>query len=244
MARPPNGSSQGLVAAVVLAAGAGRRMASPTPKQFLRLGGKPVFSHSLEFFFDLEAVGEICLVLSPGAIEGPEAKDARSQAVHAGKTLSIASGGKRRQDSTRAGLRALSPEVQIVLVHDAARPFPPRQACLDSIAAAREVGGAILAAPASDTIKIAEANGERIEKTLDRSRLWLAQTPQTFRFADLIEAMESAQRDGVDLTDEAMAFERLGRPVRIIASNADNLKITVAEDLIRAEQILARRMKG
>ena len=231
------------VAAVVVAAGEGRRMGAERPKQFLPLGHRAVFLHSLEFFLHLPEAERVCLVLGEQALDGEPARAARTLAAHWGKPLLLAGGGARRQDSALAGLRALPPETDIVLVHDAARPFPPIGATREAIAAARQCGGAILASPATDTVKEVGASGLRIERTLDRSRLWMAQTPQVFRFADLLSAMETAERDGVDLTDEAMAFERLGREVRIVPSTIANLKITIPADLARAEKMLGARRK-
>lgn len=232
------------VAAVVLAAGAGRRMRSDQPKQFLQLAGRPLFMHSLEFFLRLEAVGHVCLVLNPEALEGDEAEAARALAREIQRPLSLACGGARRQDSTLSGLRAVPEDTRIVLVHDAARPFPPPEAVAHSIEEADLYGGAILAAPVVETVKQVEPGGLQIAATLNRDQLYLAQTPQTFQYRALIEALEAVEREGLDVTDEAMAFERLGRAVRIVPSTAENLKVTVPEDLPRAEALAARRRDG
>ncbi|MCX7014043.1 MAG: IspD/TarI family cytidylyltransferase [Candidatus Sumerlaeota bacterium] len=199
----------GEVAAVVVAAGEGRRMGAERPKQFLPLGGRAVFLHSLEFFLRLPEAKQVCLVLGAQELNGESAQAARTLAAQWAKPLLLARGA---MGATR-----------------------------EAIAAARECGGAVLAAPAIDTVKQTGRSDFRIERTLDRSRLWMAQTPQAFRFADLLGAMEAAERDGVELTDEAIALERLGREVRIVPSTDENLKITVPADLARAERMLVER---
>jgi 2-C-methyl-D-erythritol 4-phosphate cytidylyltransferase len=216
-------------------------MLADTPKQYLSLGQTSLFLISLEFFFRLPEIDTVCMVFSHEGIDADPAYSAQDLADSMGATLVIAPGGARRQDSTLSGLRALPRDTEIVLVHDSARPFPPLEETRASIREARECGGAILAAPATDTIKLASADGTTIQQTLDRSQLWLAQTPQTFRYPELLEAMEAADREGADLTDEAMAFERLGYDVRIVPTTSENLKVTVPEDLRRAERILAER---
>jgi len=228
----------------VLAAGQGKRMRADRPKQYLALGQTSLFLISLEFFFQLPEIDSVCMVFSSEGLDADPAFSAQDLAQSMGATLVLAPGGARRQDSTLNGLRALPRDTDIVLVHDSARPFPPLEQTRLSIQEAEECGGAILAAPAIDTIKLASADGSTIQQTLDRSQLWLAQTPQTFRYPELLEAMEAADRDGVTITDEAMAFERFGHDVRIVPSNAENLKVTVPEDLRRAERILAERDGG
>lgn len=224
--------------AVVLAAGLGKRMQSARPKQFLDLGGAPLFAHSLAFFLRLECIQCVCLTSGRDALRGAPGELARAMAAEAGKPIVFAEGGLRRQDSALAGLRALPPDIEIALTHDAARPFPPLAPTLEAIRRAGEMGGAILAIPATDTVKLA-GKDLAIERTLDRSALWLAQTPQVFGRAAILEALEAAERSGVELTDEAMAFERLGWPVRLIPSTAANMKATTPEDLPKAERYLA-----
>jgi len=228
------------VAAIVLAAGVGRRMEAGQPKQFLLLNDRPLFTYALEFFLGMAQVHQICLVLNAEAMAGDAPMLARDLAADYSKPLSIVEGGARRQDSVLAGLKALPSDTEIVLVHDSARPFPPYDAVLQSIEEAQANGGAILASPVHDTVKMANGDG-RIQQTLNRELLWLAQTPQTFRYPDLLEAMQTIDREGLDITDEAMAFERLGREVHIVRSTPENLKVTIPEDLPRAEAIIRRR---
>lgn len=228
-------------AAVVLAAGEGRRMQAEQPKQFILLADRPLFLHSLEFFLKMPEIDQVCLVLHRDYLASEWADEARSLAAHYGKSLVLATGGARRQDSTLNGLKALGVDVAIVTVHDSARPFPPLGPVMESIRQAREHGGAILANRVSDTVKQVEPGTDVISGTLDRERLYLAQTPQTFRYRDILEALETLERRGVDVTDEAMAFELTGREVRIVTSDSTNLKVTMPEDLERAEALAAQR---
>lgn len=217
-------------------------MQSDGRKQFLMLAGKPLFLHALEFFLSLEDVGEVCLVLNREALDDEPARLAAEVAAkYPGVNFRTAVGGARRQDSVFAGMKALASNPVIVLVHDCARPFPPPGPVRESIRVAEEFGGAILATPVTDTVKMVEAGSLAIRQTLDRDLLWRAQTPQTFRYAELLAAMEDVAQSGITITDEAMAFERMGREVRIVPSTADNLKVTVPEDLPRAEAILRQR---
>jgi len=159
------------------------------------------------------------------------------------KPLYWANGGARRQDSSLAGLRALPPDVDIVAIHDAARPFPPREGVEQAIAAAREHGGALLAIPMTDTVKRADAGGKIIE-TLDRDRLWLAQTPQVFQRALLARAFEAVEKAGLDLTDDAAALEFIGHAPHLVMGSIENLKITTPADWPRAEDIARSRSQS
>ncbi len=149
----------------------------------------------------------------------------------------IVAGGAERQDSVAAGLAALEDAVDVVLVHDAARPFVTL-ACVDAcVQAAARHGAAIVAERARDTVKLVRDQGV-IAETLDRRSIWLAQTPQGFRTALLREAYERARRDGVVATDDAALVERLGHPVHVVEGGPSNRKITTPEDLRWAEVVV------
>jgi 2-C-methyl-D-erythritol 4-phosphate cytidylyltransferase len=150
-------------------------------------------------------------------------------------------GGARRQDSLRAGLEAVA-DCALVAVHDAARPLVSPEDVERVIEAARSSGAAILALPARDTIKLV-ADG-LIRETPARSACWAAQTPQVVRREWLVEALDKAERDGFDATDDAQLVERLGLPVRVVEGQASNLKITVDADLVAAEAWLRDRRCG
>jgi len=223
-------------AVVIVAAGRGGRFVDLLPKQFLSFAGRPLLDYSLDFFLHLPDIDHVCVVV-PKGLPLPEDIQSLLDAYRA-EGLTVVEGGTRRQDSVMAGLRALRPAPEIVLIHDAARPFPPKAAVLESIDKARETGGAILAIPCTDTVKEVSSPAEPILRTLDRSRLWFTQTPQTFRFDDVMAALEDIEAKGLDITDEAQAFEVTGRPVFVVESSASNIKITTPEDLALAECLL------
>jgi len=222
---------------VVPAAGIGARMGAALPKQYLPLAGETVLACTLRRLAQHPGVSGLMVVLAaddphwPGgfAIEG--------------KPLLTAVGGAERSDSVLAGLRALPDSVgaqDLVLVHDAARPCLRYEDLSRLLAAAgAHAVGALLAAPVADTLKRADAFG-RCTATVPRADLWRALTPQAFRRADLVRALETAQRDGVQVTDEASAFERLGMLPQLVEGSADNIKITTPADLALAEFLLQR----
>lgn len=226
-------------AAVILAAGFSRRMGQTernTPKQMLPLGGKPILSYSVDLFNRLSAIDCLCIVTRPELREQMEDLESVRNIT---KPLYWAKGGERRQDSTRNGLLALPVHVEIVCVHDAARPFPPPMAITQALGAATQMGGAIVAIPINDTVKEIQEGG-KIKRTLDRQKLWLAQTPQVFRRELLLLALDMAEKNETSITDEASAVEALGNEVIIIHGSKMNFKITTSEDLAMAEAILSK----
>lgn len=220
---------------VVPAAGTGVRMGAPLPKQYLRLGEGTVLGQTLARLAGHEAISGLMVVLAADDQHWPGWTELQ------GKPLQRAVGGASRSESVLAGLRALPADVggqDLVLVHDAARPCL-RHADLSrliSTAAAHPVG-ALLASPVADTLKRADQL-DRSAATVPRAGLWRALTPQAFRRADLIGALETAQREGVQVTDEASAFERLGAFPQLLEGAADNIKITTPADLALAEFLL------
>jgi 2-C-methyl-D-erythritol 4-phosphate cytidylyltransferase len=226
------------VTALVVAAGSGSRMLTGVPKQFLLLDGQPIVSRTLAVFETVNEVQEVTLVVP----EGQEERCRREWVdAHGLKKVShLVPGGKRRQDSVYAGLQMISPETDIVLVHDGVRPFVTSSIICRTIEAAARCGGALVAIPVKDTVKKAGSDG-RVSATLDRTSLWLAQTPQAFRKPILMEAYQKAYIDGVIQTDDAALVERLGYPVQIIEGAWDNLKITRPDDLLLAQEIVRIR---
>ena len=221
------------VAAVLVAAGEGRRLGDPLPKQFLMLGGRPLFSYSLRLFDALDWVTQIVLVLPESGLP-PEQRSELEGLAH---SLTTVGGGPRRQDSAAAGLAALSAPFDVALVHDVARPFPDPADIERLDCAAMQTGGALLAAHCPDTVKRASEDGA-VAETLDRRRIWLAQTPQAIR-ADLVPRAIQAMRSGPTVTDEAELLEQWGVEVALVESPARNFKITHPDDLARAEALLA-----
>ena len=226
MKLPPTG-------VIVAAAGEGRRLGYARPKALVPLGGLPLFLHSVRTFSSLPFVREIVLVL-PGVWIDRVRKQYGAELTRRKVTVMVA-GGARRQDSVLEGLEAVT--APIVLVHDAARPLVSREAVRDVVRAASRHGAAVLAAPAVDTVKIADGRG-RVVHTPDRAHVWLAQTPQGFRRRTLLTAYRL--NGGKDATDDVQLVERMRGPVVIVPSHSANFKITTPEDLARAKKLLDR----
>jgi 2-C-methyl-D-erythritol 4-phosphate cytidylyltransferase / 2-C-methyl-D-erythritol 2,4-cyclodiphosphate synthase len=213
------------IAAILVAAGSGTRFGAETPKQFVTIAGKPVIRHAAE------ALAAHVSLLQP--VGDPEAIQPALQGVPG--CLPSIPGGATRQDSVRAGLEALVPhQPDIVLVHDAARPFIPVGTIPALLAALRESPGAIPAAPVADTLKRVVRGV--ITDTVPRTGLFRAQTPQAFRFPELL----AAHRSGLTgATDDASLLEAAGQSVEVVPGSDDNIKLTYPEDLIRLERIMA-----
>ena len=221
--------------AIIAAAGAGTRMASDRPKQFLLLAGTPVIVHTLKVFEQCESIHEVILVL-PAA----ESAGFLSLAAKFGlrKVARVLPGGVTRADSVKRGLIAIrAATAEIVAVHDGVRPFVTTEEIDATVAAAQADGAAILVAPLTDTIK--QVGKQRVEKTLDRRGLRRALTPQCFRYELLRDAYQQADVNDPSLTDESALVEQLGHSVSIVEGSARNIKITTLEDLAIAESILA-----
>ena len=226
--------------AIIAAAGAGTRMASDRPKQFLLLAGTPVLIHTLKVFEQCDSIDEVIVVL-------PAAESAGFLTL-AGKfglrkMARVVPGGATRADSVKRGLMAIrAATAEIVVVHDGVRPFVTVDEIDNTVAAARAHGAAILVAPVTDTIK--QVDDQSVLKTLDRSSLRRALTPQCFRYELLREAYQRADVNDPALTDESALVERMGERVAIIEGSARNIKITTLEDIAIAETILAADERG
>lgn len=224
-----------VVNAIVVAAGKGERMGTALPKPFLSVAGVPLFIHTLRSLSTSSLVRKIVLVIA--AEREHHCQDLLNQYGPLDAVVSLVHGGPERQDSVRLGLAALDPECDIVVIHDAARPFITADVIERSITSAAEYGGALVAIPARDTIK--RVNPEHLVlETVPRHDLWLAQTPQTFRVLLIREAHARAHALGVTVTDDAALLEWAGGSVKIVAGDARNFKITTPEDLQLAEAIL------
>lgn len=221
--------------AIIAAAGAGTRMASDRPKQFLLLAGQPVIFHTLQVFEECDSIDEVIVVL-PAAESAGFLSLAGKYNVR--KLARVVPGGTTRADSVKRGLLAIrSATAQIVAVHDGVRPFVTADEISRTVAAAESDGAAILVAPVTDTIK--HVGGDHVVKTLDRASLRRALTPQCFRYELLCDAYQHADVNDPSLTDESALLEQLGRPVSIVEGSARNIKITTLEDLAIAEGFLA-----
>lgn len=226
--------------ALIPAAGVGRRMGADRPKQFLTLGSRSVLTHALDLFLQHPLIRGVVVVVGPEV--DPDALDLPS----GGGRLVRVAGGAERVDSVRNGLDFLAGRADSadwVLVHDAARPCLPPEDLERLIQTLRDdpVGG-LLAAASTDTLKLADATG-RVERTLDRTRVWRALTPQMFRIGALRAALEAAVSAGVVVTDEASAMEFVGCRPRLVEGSAMNIKITRPEDLEAARVYLARQRR-
>ena len=228
----------GTVVAVIPAGGSGQRMGTATPKQFMLLGGVPLLLHCLQVFERCESISQIILVVPKDERERTLAEVVERHGIK--KVLKVVAGGATRQESVYHGLKETDPETEIVVIHDAVRPFVTEDLIERSIGTARDIGGAIVAVRMKETVKQVGPDGH-ILRTVDRSQLWLAQTPQTFRRALLIEGYRKAESDGFHATDEAVLLERLGHKIVVVPGRWDNIKITTPEDFQIAEAILAGR---
>ena len=220
--------------AIIAAAGAGTRLASDRPKQFLLLAGTPVIIHTLNAFERCASIHEVIVVL-PAAESAGFVSLAAKHGLR--KVARVVPGGVTRADSVKRGLLAIrAATAEIVAVHDGVRPFVTVEEIDTTVAAAQADGAAILVAPVTDTIK--QIDDGRVVQTLDRVGLRRALTPQCFRYELLRDAFVNADVDDPSLTDESALVEQLGHPVSIVEGNARNIKITTAEDLAIAEAIL------
>jgi len=235
--------------AVIPAAGVGKRMQSATPKQYLPLLGRSILYHSVSLFIQHPKIDGVAIAVSEGDEYWPEVKqqlDTLQKELGSNKTILIAPGGKERSDSVYSALNCLTDSLtnnDWVLVHDAARPC----LILDDIdklisqLSDQTIGG-LLGLPMADTVKFCNSQ-QNVEKTVDRSHLWRALTPQMFRFGQLFVALKHAQENNLPITDESSALELLGYKPVMIEGHNENIKITHPDDLALAEKFLLKDQK-
>jgi 2-C-methyl-D-erythritol 4-phosphate cytidylyltransferase len=221
--------------AIVVAAGKGTRLGGNRPKQFLELDGIPVIVHTLKQFERCREISELIIVLPRDETDWFLS---RLKEFGLQKPMRIAAGGATRAQSVQRGL-ALIGEAEIVAVHDGVRPFVTPAEIDQVVTAARATGAAILVAPVADTIK--EIKDDRIVRTLSRSQLRRALTPQCFRFGILKRAYDQlaeVEAEDIEVTDDCFLVERLGVEIVAVEGSARNIKITREEDLLLGEAIL------
>jgi 2-C-methyl-D-erythritol 4-phosphate cytidylyltransferase len=219
-------------AAILVAAGKGVRMGAD--KLWLEIAGRPVIAHTWKNFNDAKCVDEIILVVREGM---QKSFSELASEFHFQKPFRFVVGGAERQDSVWNGLEALSPKMEIVAIQDAARPCTTEVLIAATIEAARETGAAVAAQAITDTIK-ETADGKTILRTLDRSKLWSVQTPQTFRVEIIRRAISAARAKNLIFTDDTAACELIGQPVRLVSSATPNPKVTVPGDFPLIEMLL------
>jgi 2-C-methyl-D-erythritol 4-phosphate cytidylyltransferase len=227
------------VVCIIAAGGSGTRLKSRTAKPYIVLNGKPLIIHTLGIFERTRSVDEVILAVHPAKI-GLCGKLVRKYGI--GKVSRIIAGGKTRQESVYNALAAAPGETAIVVIQDCARPFTGPETVEASVRAARKYGGALVGVPASDTIKRVGADGT-VEGTLNRKMIWYAQTPQTFRFAEIKKCYETARKKNVEATDDAYLFELFGGRVKMVCAGSCNMKITNPEDVEIAKHVLRERKR-
>jgi 2-C-methyl-D-erythritol 4-phosphate cytidylyltransferase len=221
--------------AIIPAGGSGRRMGEAVSKQYLLLGGTPILLHTLKIFQESSRIDEIFLIVPSQDIT------AVREMIGCGHGLSkvtrLLSGGKERQDSVRNGLHAVGEDHDIVVIHDAVRPFVTGEMIRRAVEGATAFPAVATGVPATDTVKRV-GDGDLVCETLDRQGLWLVQTPQAFQRQVIKEAYEKAGEDNFTGTDDAVLVERMGVAVKMIRGSYDNMKITTRDDLLIAEALI------
>src|SRR5580704_12956241 len=242
---------------IIPAAGLGTRMApmpvgargtqkkTPPSKQFTELGGIPILIHTLRKFAAVKAVSEIWIALRESEIAGFRARLESEAKDILKKKVELVVGGEHRQQSVENALNAVAAAAQdddIVLVHDAVRPFVTEEVIQEVIEAAEKYGAAIAGLPAVDTVKQVErtAEGALIKATIPRAGIVMAQTPQGFRYGVIKKAFDEASADGFLGTDEASLVERSGHEVAVVMGSPRNIKITAPADMELAEFYLGK----
>ena len=213
--------------AIITAAGSGRRFGEA--KQFKKLHGKPLYQYSLDTFIKSRLFDEIILVIPKSNQEKVQKEIKRKYSSQ----VSLVIGGSDRQDSVKNAIQNSNPNIDLVVIHDAARPFITTTLIERCIFACETSDGAIIAMQPHDTIKFSKNN--IVEKTIDRSNIWMAQTPQAFNKQKILEAYSSREFDDLIVTDESSLMEKLGYKIMIVPGAEKNFKITTFDDWKRAE---------
>jgi 2-C-methyl-D-erythritol 4-phosphate cytidylyltransferase / 2-C-methyl-D-erythritol 2,4-cyclodiphosphate synthase len=227
------------VSAIIAAGGRGQRFGGPVPKQLLSIGGQSALERSVALFLAHPQIDELVVALPAELVAEPP-----PYLRAASKPVRIVAGGARRQDSVLNAFQAVADEAEVVVIHDAARPFATPGLISRTIAAAAESGAALAAMPARDTVKRSTgAYVAFVSETIPREVVFLAQTPQAFTRRVLRDALALGE-NGADATDEAALAERAGHPVRLVEGEQANIKITTPEDLPVMDAIARGRVDG
>ena len=230
--------------AIVLAAGAGKRMQSAVAKQYMLLDGKPIIWYALNAFEKSEHIQQVILVVGAGEI--PFCREEIIERFGFTKVKEIVEGGAERYLSVWEGLKCLKPEEgNFVFVHDGARPFVTEAIIRDAYEAVREYGACVVGMPVKDTIKVVDEEDFAVQ-TPNRKTLWAVQTPQVFEelliyksYEEVVQNLEELKAKGIEITDDAMVVETVSnRKVKLIKGSYENIKITTPEDILVAQSFL------
>lgn len=230
-----------IAAALIPAAGRGQRMGRDVEKQFLPLAGKPLLAHTLARFEATPGIDRVVVIVPPGREAFCSRKIVEAEGFR--KVVRIVAGAETRQRSVAAGFHSLGGNVDVVVIHDGARPLVTPSLIQTSIDLAFQHGSVSVAIPELDTLKRVSVEGT-VSETVDRRNLWRAQTPQAFRRSILQCALAYAEGHNLDATDEASLVEALSWPVHIVPGSAWNFKVTTPDDLLLAELVLAQNANG
>ena len=225
------------VSAIIPAAGSGERFGEE--KQFKLLSVRPLFFHTLKLFLQSDYIDEIIEAVPSANVDSTH-RDVLS--MSAGKPMKVVAGGTRRQDSVKNGIDVSDSHSTLVCIHDAARPFVTEDLIQRSISACEFADGAVVGIPSKDTVKFSE-NG-LVKETLDREKIWLAQTPQCFHKNKLLQALYYAETENLTGTDESALMEAMGFSIKLVEGDSNNFKITIKDDWIRAEIVAVRQAQG
>jgi 2-C-methyl-D-erythritol 4-phosphate cytidylyltransferase len=228
------------ITAIIVAAGNGSRMESQTKKQYMFIKDKPILGYTVEKFYQLNQIDQIFVVCDKDNLDFVN-KQIIEKYGYMDRVHPVI-GGITRTQSVYNGIKAAEGLTDYILIHDGVRPMIARSVILEVIEKAIEFNAAIVCTKAQDTIKLVKGN--KIEKTLDRSMLWHAETPQAFDYKLLKECMEKAVMTEIPFTDEASILEYFGYDVYVVDNNANNLKITTIKDFKYAEFLIKDELRG
>ncbi|MDD5167358.1 MAG: 2-C-methyl-D-erythritol 4-phosphate cytidylyltransferase [Syntrophales bacterium] len=235
-ARPPSLKTLKTVA-IIPAGGAGRRLKKNVSKQYVLLHGLPLLVHTLKRFQISDMIHEVFLVVPPDDVDVMWTSVIEKYGLT--KIVKVLPGGKERQDSVRSGISAIENDIDIVIIHDAVRPFISQELIRQVVMEAAKSGAVVVAVPVKETVKLCK-KGNMVASTPSRNQVWLAQTPQAFQREIIIRAYEAALKDGFYGTDDAGLVERIGLDVKIIPGTYDNIKITTPDDLMLARVLIKK----
>lgn len=238
MAKRSNKSNLKTVA-IIPAAGTGVRMENDRPKQFLDLEGRPLLAVTLEKFQECSAIDSIILVAPPSDVKYCQGEIA--ERYHLTKVEKVVAGGERRQDSVRLGIEATGGDFDLVLIHDGVRPLITQDLIERVVRAAQGHRAVITGLPAKETVKETDENA-LVVRTYDRQKVWLIQTPQVFRYEDILMAHRRAVEEGSEeVPDDALLVEKVGIPVKVVEGSEGNIKVTTPQDLELVKFLLKRQ---